>query len=65
MSKTKFVSAIPLSIQAKDRFDNIMNLFHSCKIENETETMYFLTSLNGKYRFWVQKEGNEHWKIEK
>ena len=63
--KKKFVCVHPLSRKAKNRFSNEMDLFHSCKVENEDNDMLFLASLNRKYFFWVPKDGNEHWRIEK
>jgi hypothetical protein len=42
-----------------------MESFHSCEIEQETNDKFFLVSLNRQYCFWIQKSGNEHWKIEK
>jgi hypothetical protein len=64
-TRKKFVSVIPLSKQAKIRFSEDMDLFHSCLVENETETMFYLQSLNKQYRFCVEKGGNCHWRIEK
>jgi hypothetical protein len=63
--KKKFISVVPLSNQATDRFVNIMKSFHSCQIEKETPDKFFLISLNRQYCFWIQKQGNEHWKIER
>jgi hypothetical protein len=63
--KRKFVNVTPLSSKAKNRFINIMNNFHSCEVEQETNDKLFLVSLNKQYCFWIQKSGNEHWKIEK
>lgn len=59
------VSIIPISNVAKDRFENIMNKFHSCRIEKETTNMFLLSSLNKQYFFWCPKVGNEHWAITK
>lgn len=64
-TKKKFVYVTPLSSQAKDRFVTIMKSFHACEIEQEQDGMFFLTSINKNYRFWLQQEGNEHWRIEK
>ena len=64
-TKKKFVNVIPKSSKAKNRFINIMQSFHSCEIEQETQDMFFLVSINRQYCFWIQKNGNEHWKIEK
>jgi hypothetical protein len=63
--KKKFVNVIPLSSKAKNRFVNIMESFHSCEVEQEKDNLLFLVSLNKKYCFWVQREGNEHWRIDK
>jgi hypothetical protein len=63
--KKKFVSVTPISKKAKIRFFEDMDLFHSCLVENETDTMLYLQSLNKQYRFCVEKTGNYHWKIEK
>ncbi len=63
--KRKFVNVTPLSSQAKDRFVSIMKSFHACEVEQEKDGMFFLTSINKNYRFWLQKEGNEHWRIDK
>jgi hypothetical protein len=63
--KRKFVNVTPLSSKAKNRFVNIMESFHSCEVEQEKDNLLFLVSLNKKYCFWVQREGNEHWRIDK
>lgn len=63
--KKKFINVIPLSKKARNRFINIMDSFHSCEIEQETKDKLFLVSLNKQYCFWIQREGNEHWKLEK
>ncbi len=63
--KKKFVNVTPKSSKAKNRFSNIMDSFHACEVEQEKDGKMFLVSLNRKYCFWVQKEGNEHWGIEK
>jgi len=64
-TKKRFVNVSPVSSKAKNRFVNIMGSFHSCEVEQETNDKFFLVSLNRQYCFWVQKTGNEHWKIEK
>lgn len=64
-TKKKFVNVTPLSSLAKNRFLNIMESFHACEVEQENNNLLFLVSLNKKYFFWVQREGNEHWRIDK
>ena len=63
--KKKFVNVTPKSPKAKNRFINIMDSFHACEVEQEKDGKLFLVSLNRKYCFWLQKEGNEHWGIVK
>ncbi len=63
--KKKFVNVTPLSSLARNRFINIMDNFHSCEVKDETSDKFLLVSLNNQYYFWVQKKGNEHWKVEK
>jgi hypothetical protein len=64
-TKKRFVSVTPLSSKSKNRFVNIMSSLHACEVEQETEDKFFLVSLNRQYCFWIQKGGNEHWRIEK
>ena len=64
-TKKRFVNVTPLSSKSKNRFVNIMGSFHSCEVEQETNDKFFLVSLNRQYFLWVQKTGNENWKIEK
>jgi hypothetical protein len=61
--KKKIVYVTPLSWTAKDRFEEIMENFHMCTIVDESKNLYLLRSLNKKYVFHCQKEGNEHWQI--
>jgi len=64
-TKKQFVSVSPISSKAKNRFVNIMDSLHTCQVEQETDDKFFLVSINRQYCFWIQKNGNEHWKIEK
>lgn len=64
-TKKQFVSVSPISSKAKNRFVNIMDSLHTCQVEQETDDKFFLVSINRQYCFWIQKDGNEHWKIEK
>lgn len=63
--KRKFVNVTPLSKEAKHRFIHFMNSFHACEVNEERDNILYLTSINKQYSFMVQKEGNQHWKIEK
>jgi hypothetical protein len=63
--KRKFVNVTPLSTNAKNRFQEDMNYFHGCEIENEENNNLYLQSLNKKYRFIVNRTGDSNWKVEK
>lgn len=62
-TKKKFVNVIPKSSKAKNRFANMMNRLHAMEVEQETDTQFFLVSINKQYCFWINKEGNEHWEV--
>ena len=63
-TKTKFICVTPTTVHAKDRFVNIMDKFHSCRVQKTTENKYYLESLNKQYYFWVNKEGDQNWRLE-
>ena len=62
-TKKKFVNVIPKSSKAKNRFANQMHKLHAMEVEQETDTQFFLVSINRQYCFWISKEGNEHWEV--
>lgn len=64
-TKKKFVNVTPLSSKAKNRFVNMMDSFHAMEVEQETDTHYFVVSINRKYCFWLNKVNDPHWKIVK
>ena len=63
-TKTKFICVTPTTAHAQDRFVNIMEKFHSCRVQKTTENKYYLESLNKQYYFWVNKEGDANWRLE-
>jgi hypothetical protein len=62
-TKKKFINIKPKSSKAINRFKNQMSSLHAMEVEQETETMFFLSSINRQYFTWVPKIGNEHWEI--
>lgn len=64
-TKTKFVCVTPISQQAKQHFIHDMDLFHSCRVQEERGENLHLQSLNYQYTFWVPKGGDDNWKVEK
>jgi len=59
----KLINVQPKSSKAINRFKNIMDSFHAMEVEQETDTMFFLASINRQYFMWIPKCGNEHWEI--
>jgi|TARA_Y100000289_G_C3924989_1_gene152766 hypothetical protein len=63
MNKSKFITVKPKSVKAKNRFHNLMDQLHSCKIESEDQEKMFLSSISGKYHFWMNKQNDSNWEI--
>lgn len=53
----------PISKKAKNRFANLMNQNEICIIEQQLDDRVFLTSMNGKYHFWVMLNQDKDWMI--
>lgn len=64
-TKRKFINVAPKSKKAVNRFKNIMNSFHAMEVEQETDTQFFVVSLNRHYCFWMLRENDPHWTIVK
>jgi hypothetical protein len=62
-TKKKFINIKPKSPKAKNRFANLMSSLHAMEVEQETDQMFFVASINRQYFTWIPKEGNEHWEI--
>lgn len=60
--ETAFVT--PVSKKAKNRFANLMDGIDECIIEQNKGDKVFLTSINGKYHFWVNLNTDKDWKVE-
>jgi|TARA_R110000868_G_scaffold357500_2_gene619016 hypothetical protein len=61
--KTKFVTVKPKTSKAKNRFANLMDDLHSCRVEQEDQEKMFLASISGRYFFWMSKENDQNWEI--
>lgn len=64
-TKKKLINVQPKSKKAVNRFKNIMESFHAMEVEQETDTQFFVVSLNRRYCFWLNKENDPHWNIVK
>jgi len=61
--KTEFICVKPKSKKAKNRFANLMDNLHSCRVENRQEGKVFLASISGRYFFWMNEETDDHWEV--
>jgi hypothetical protein len=59
--KTKFITVQPTNSESKTIFYNLMHELHSCRVEQETEDQVFLSSITGKYNFWMNKTNDQNW----
>jgi hypothetical protein len=64
-TKTEFICVNPKSKKAKNRFANLMNGLHSCRIEKREDGKMFLASISGKYFFWMRECNDDHWDVVK
>jgi len=62
-TKTEIICIQPKSSKAKNRFANMMDKLHSCRVEQRKDGKVFLASINGKYFFWMNESSDDHWEI--
>ncbi len=61
--KTEFLCVKPISSKAKNRFANLMDQLHSCRIEKRQDGKMFLASISGRYFFWINEHADDNWEI--
>lgn len=61
--KPEFICVRPRTSKAKNRFANLMNNLHSCRIEQRKDGKMFLASISGKYFFWMNESSDDHWEV--
>jgi hypothetical protein len=61
--KKEFLYVQPKSIQAKNKFVEMMDRLHSCVVQKRENGKVFLASITGRYFFWIPEGGNDHWEI--
>ena len=62
--KTEFLCVKPKTSKAKNRFANMMDNLHSCKVEQRENGKVFLASISGRYFFWMDENNEDtHWEI--
>ncbi|QJT70051.1 hypothetical protein SynMITS9220M01_038 [Synechococcus phage SynMITS9220M01] len=64
ITKTEFLCVKPKTSKAKNRFANMMDNLHSCKVEQRKDGQVFLASISGRYFFWMNEINEDtHWEI--
>ena len=63
ITKTRVLYVQPKSDLAKERFYEKMHHLHSCKVDRETDTQFFLSSITGQYQFCIDKVGDTNWEL--
>jgi len=59
----KLINIQPKSSKARNRFINQMDSLHAMEVEQETDTQFFVVSINRRYCFWLNKENDSNWQI--
>jgi len=62
-TKKHLINVQPKTKRALNRFINQMDSLHAMEVEQETDTQFFVVSINRRYCFWLNKEGDDHWEI--
>ena len=62
-TKPEFICVKPVSKEAIDRFDNKMDRFHSCKVQDRKGGRLYLSSISGRYLFSMVEDGDDNWQI--
>lgn len=62
-TKTEFLCVKPKSKKAKNRFANMMDNLHSCRVEKREDDKVFLASISGRYFFWMNERNDENWEL--
>jgi hypothetical protein len=62
-TKRHLINVSPKSKKAVNRFINNMDSLHAMEVEQETDTQFFVVSINKRYCFWMMRENDPHWEI--
>ena len=61
--KPEFVYVSPKSSDAKDIFVYDMDRLHTCKIKERKNGMLKLSSISGRFEFWIDENNeDQNWK---
>lgn len=59
--KTEFICVQPKNSKAKNQFVNLMYGLHSCRVEKRNNGQVLLSSITGKYSFWMSESSDDNW----
>ena len=63
ITKTKFVTVQPKSEHTKQKFAGSMDQLHSCRVVEESEDNYILSSITNRYSFEMKKINDQNWEV--
>ena len=61
--KKHLINVSPKTSKSKNRFINQMDSLHAMEVEQETDTQFFVVSINRQYCFWMNKTNDPHWEV--
>ncbi len=61
--KQQFICVQPRTGDAQYRFDTDMDKLHSCRIMQEDESKYVLSSITERYSFEMRKGYDKNWEV--
>tara|TARA_X000000368_G_C22660986_1_gene549601 strand:+ start:364 stop:558 length:195 start_codon:yes stop_codon:yes gene_type:complete len=61
--KTEFICVKPRSSDAKERFINMMDELHSCRVMKRQNGRVYLSSISDRYTFEMFEGGDDHWEV--
>lgn len=62
-TKRKFINVSPKTNESKYCFIDNMDSLHAMVVEKETNTQYFVISINNSCSFWLNKKDDPYWEI--
>jgi hypothetical protein len=64
--KPELIFVAPKTSEAKEAFQYDMDLLHTCKIKERKNGMLKLSSISGRYEFWMNEiNEDKNWKMVK
>jgi hypothetical protein len=64
-TKKELINVVPKSKRARNRFCNQMDSLHACVVEKREDNKVFLSSISGRYWFWMLENGDDNWTMVK